>query len=490
MALFHEHHHHDHHHHQKNTDRQKQEPRNVERTMYFLDNLGAMERSDKNKFEQYMVAFYSKQKQQKEGGYVSTDPEKFANLLEDHCVESMTLRQAHDTSRRRIVELESELVEMRAKKQAESFIFPLNNTNPFASPVAAKAMGNNSTPLTSINMVHLEENRRHERQAALAIAEHDAVLIRKLEGEIVSLRSQHESDVRLVKDCAERVTKLLRENEEKEMRLSLSETAAQRLQTQITSMTDQLRTVELHLQHEKSSNLSRLDEKRIVKDDTLHNLLTVDATNNGGIEKYLVNPNESESMAKVRAENIRLRAALAHETNRLRDQEEAFVRVKVSAEEITLLEAEEIARLETELDKALDDKEHWQKRCKTAEHQFLLLQQEYQELVKSINPQRSAISLENNKDMSNRGTPMRNSQKSNYEDSSAYLGITNSSSYQPNHLSMSTPHSTPHSYDRQGQQYGSNIREHLEGTSSTNLPNLLERMQDFETRLQKPMFER
>ena len=70
MALFHEHHHHDHHHHQKNTDRQKQEPRNVERTMYFLDNLGAMERSDKNKFEQYMVAFYSKQKQQKEGGYV------------------------------------------------------------------------------------------------------------------------------------------------------------------------------------------------------------------------------------------------------------------------------------------------------------------------------------------------------------------------------------------------------------------------------------
>ena len=467
--------------------------------MNFHDHLGAMERS--NKFEQNMVAFYSQQKQQKGagGGYVvpvSTDPEKLANLIEDHCVESMTLRQAHDTSRRRIVELESELVEMRAKKQAESFIFPLNNTNPFASPIAAKAIGNHSSPLTSINMVHLEENRRHERQAALAIAEHDAVLIRKLESEIVSLRSQHENDVRLVKDCAERVNKLLQENDEKEMRLSLSESVVQRLQAQITSMTDQLRTVELHLQHEKSSNLSRLDEKRIVKDDTLQNLLSADPTNNQGFEKYLVNPNESESMAKVRAENIRLRAALAHETNRLRDQEDAFVRVKVSAEEITLLEAEEIARLETELDKALDDNEHWQKRCKTAEHQSLLLQQEYQELVKSFNTQRSGTTLEKNKDVFTTGTPMRNSQKSNHENTNAYLGMTNNSMYphyQQNSFPTSSPHSTSQSYGRQGSQsYGGDIHKSntSEGTSTTHIPSLLERMQDFETRLQKPMYER
>jgi hypothetical protein len=41
--------------------------------------------------------------------------------------------------------------------------------------------------------------------------------------------------------------------------------------------------------------------------------------------------------------------------------------VRASAEEITLLEAEEIARLEAELDRCNEEKEQWQKKCKAAE---------------------------------------------------------------------------------------------------------------------------
>ena len=375
--------------------------------MFFDTQLGAQERA--NDFDNQMRRYYQQQRQLQENhhasaGPLSTNEERLAGLIEDHCVDTMTLRQAHDSSRRRIVELESELAEMRAKKQAEAYVWG-GSSNPFGSPVAVKSLtGYAGEP-------HMEENRRHERQAALAIAEHDAVLIRKLEGELVALRSQHETDVRLVKECAERVDSLLRENEEKAMRVSLSDAAAQRLQAQIHTLTDRLRTAELLLQHEKSSNLSRMDSLRR-DDDAVLRLMDADSAAAASFEKYLTGPNESESMARVRAENARLRAALAHESKRLREQEDAFTRVKLSAEEITVVEAQEIARLERELDKCLDDKEHWQKRAKSAEFDLLQLQQRYQELLRDKDTEggtRSGNSSSSSSGGGSNSTPTRTS---------------------------------------------------------------------------------
>lgn len=463
--------------------------------MFFDDRLSAMERFDNNSFDSKMRAFYSAQKttgsssssyQQRTNSYpLSTDPEKLVGLIEDHCVDAMALRQAHDSSRRRINELESELVELRAKKQAEAFIFPTGSAtgnNPFSSPISAKTFGNGSSPLTATNMVHLEENRRHERQAALAIAEHDAVLIRKMEGELVSLRSQHGNDVRLVKDCAERVTNLLRDNEEKDRRISISDMAVQRLQSQLNTLTDQLRTAELLLQHEKSSNLSRMDSR---KDEAMDRLLREDTSASHSFEKYLTNPNESESMARVRAENVRLRAALSYESQRLREQEDAFTRVKVSAEEITLLEAEEIARLETELDKCLDDKEHWQKRAKVAELELLHTQQKFQEYVKhemtqgeltyARTEERGAVqSPGRNKHSGAMGLSTNLDDEASLDDAS-YPGTTYSPSYSRH----------PMSYDetRNGDW------EYKRSSDFPSLAEVSERVQDFESRLKRPIFE-
>jgi hypothetical protein len=74
-----------------------------------------------------------------------------------------------------------------------------------------------------------------------------------------------------------------------------------------------------------------------------------------------------DELTSLRRENARLKHQLHRERSMCRGQEEALNKVRSSAEEITLLEAEEIARLEVELDRSMEEKEHWQRRCKAAE---------------------------------------------------------------------------------------------------------------------------
>ena len=68
----------------------------------------------------------------------------------------------------------------------------------------------------------------------------------------------------------------------------------------------------------------------------------------------------------LRAENAKLLNDLEKERELLRRQEKALDQVRTSAEEITLLEAEEIVRLETELEICSDLKDEWEKKCKNA----------------------------------------------------------------------------------------------------------------------------
>ena len=118
----------------------------------------------------------------------------------DIVVDNNQLNDAYSAALRRINELESELSELRVKR----------NNNTVQSLVSTS--------------FQLEENLKTERQATQAIAEHDTVLIHGLEKELKSLRSRHESDLIILSECSQKEIELKRmiQNKDKEI-LKLNE---------------------------------------------------------------------------------------------------------------------------------------------------------------------------------------------------------------------------------------------------------------------------
>jgi hypothetical protein len=75
-------------------------------------------------------------------------------------------------------------------------------------------------------------------------------------------------------------------------------------------------------------------------------------------------------------ENGILKDTLEKNKQLIENQEKTLERVRTSAEEITLLEAEEIARLEVEMENLKVEKEKWMSLCHRHETQLELLKQE------------------------------------------------------------------------------------------------------------------
>ena len=55
----------------------------------------------------------------------------------------------------------------------------------------------------SPDISQIEENRRRERRAALAVADHDQAIILHLEKEVERLQAQHEHDMDLVRNLSD-----------------------------------------------------------------------------------------------------------------------------------------------------------------------------------------------------------------------------------------------------------------------------------------------
>ena len=66
------------------------------------------------------------------------------------------------------------------------------------------------------NDVQLESNLRSERQAAMALAEHDSKIIKDLEDEVANLKNKRESEQRLNGELVEKVSVLMKTLDSKE----------------------------------------------------------------------------------------------------------------------------------------------------------------------------------------------------------------------------------------------------------------------------------
>lgn len=371
---------------------------------------------DREKFDLKLQKYYSNQRSSNLRTNLSLKgPETFASLIEDHCVDTLALREANHSARRRISDLESELAEIKAKRDAESSVYQQDRRSGSSVFLALSHVPALKPTCDS----HVEQNRKGERQAALAIAEHDANLIQQLEEEVVNLRSQHECDAKLVKDATEAITILLKEVAEKDLKISDQDAVSAAMTTKVNQLTEHMQSAQLLIQsgirdHQlvldyalsspKSANerptidIPRCSPNRAGPQDhpdrpSSSRILTKSQNSPTGTSEYLSSTEWRRLSPKVvpchernetvenhlRIQNAELLEMLQKERALLRWQEAALNEVRASAEELTLLEAEEIARLEFELDACVIEKNNWERECKIALSSMQMLQQQQQQ---------------------------------------------------------------------------------------------------------------
>jgi hypothetical protein len=417
----------------------------------FEDELNKV---DSDNFDAKLQAYYSNKKSSNDISQHIQSPllfgsENLSLFIEDHCADTIALREANNSMRRRITDLDSEMIELKVKKDIENPKSPFE-TGHNGSPVSTTSTSNGSVS-------QIDENRRRERQAQLAIAEHDANLIRRLETELIRLETQHEVDVKLVSDNAERISNLLLDNEEKDLRLVYNDAATLRLDAQIKHLSDQLKSHESLLENERLLLVNEKNNHKITMDASRSRILASGGSISQSLKRQEGNKSQSHSLAStshatshestprserrynastasaehkqihnasnhkdkqlmsnfrtsnsfpgplklfpkdseeneknlhpdhLRIENAVLLEELESVRDLVRRQENALNQVRTSAEEITLLEAEEIARLETELESCRSEKDDWRQRCKSAEIQVKHLLKQQMQLEELMN---------------------------------------------------------------------------------------------------------
>jgi hypothetical protein len=156
--------------------------------------------------------------------------ENVVNLLSQRDLTYEQLRAANEEAHNRIGELQSELTILKVKQDS-------NNSS--YENLLLKNQRHGS--------LQLEENLKRERQAAQAIAKHDAALITNYEKEIERLQDTHHADTLLISECSERVSELMRIVEEKNKELERQHQSLVAAQQHVEVLTDRISKQEILL---------------------------------------------------------------------------------------------------------------------------------------------------------------------------------------------------------------------------------------------------
>lgn len=173
------------------------------------------------------------------GATTDEEAERIVNILHDRDMTYEQLRAANADAHNRVSELQAELALLKAKQEANetSYDHLLHKNQRLGS-------------------LQLEENLKRERQAAQAIAQHDAALISKYEKEIERLKDIHNADASLISECADRVAELMKVVEEKNKQLESKNQALEASQRQTDVLTDRLSKQEVLLIKNEASHKS------------------------------------------------------------------------------------------------------------------------------------------------------------------------------------------------------------------------------------------
>jgi hypothetical protein len=156
--------------------------------------------------------------------------ENVVNLLSQRDLTYEQLRAANEEAHNRIGELQSELTILKAKQDS--------NESSYENILLKNQR---------LGSLQLEENLKRERQAAQAIAKHDAALITNYEKEIERLQDTHHADTLLISECSERVSELMKIVEEKNKELERQHHSLIAAQQHVEVLTDRISKQEILL---------------------------------------------------------------------------------------------------------------------------------------------------------------------------------------------------------------------------------------------------
>lgn len=405
--------------------------------------------------------------EQKCNSLIAYSPEKTDSSSDEIAFE--IARGENDILRKKIADLEAEMLKLKAKSVKQDI------TDEIVGPLSPNSSRMNVFFNNSFDLTQMEENRRHERQIASTIADHDAKLIDRLKDEVHQLSLQHEHDLIVVGEYEVRLTDIIKKidgnyggsvdnlDDVKSMIIALRE----KLKIQVSKeelerkrnffvnygiledSKDQLKegsslfndTEYPHFPHDRNEiELNRSQEyinyvqdapstpdpKEKIKEGSQNSSSVSHAISQSTSSSSSMIPNsmtnsslfspftreqlrqisgqgnfigssrnfprkqpswmwdESQSGAptldikweeveNLRRENQTIRDQLKAEREMFKTQEIILENLKSSTEEITLLEAEEMARLVRELERLSTEKNQWKEKCHDLEYEFTRL---------------------------------------------------------------------------------------------------------------------
>ena len=224
----------------------------------------------------------------------------------------------------------------------------------------------------------IEENRRKERSAMQAIAEHDAKVILELEETVKSLQVHLNLDKSLVSNCTGKISGMIEESDKKDVIIVQLSDKCANLQQHLDVANTKLKQQDLALLQKSisytipssSSKLATAHRQLDLANATDGNSsvasegargLTAEELHSFGVQQGWDELNKLRLLKKSMADELEKRAVI------IKTQEEALRRVKSTVEDITILEAAEIAKLEQQLELALNDAASLRKKCRDLE---------------------------------------------------------------------------------------------------------------------------
>jgi chromosome segregation ATPase len=158
-----------------------------------MEEIAALKRSN---FDLKMQVFYLNSKQSKEphlsGEELNDTDASSVNSYGDRNIDILALREQEEYSKRKIQELEAEVLQLQLLRDNEAIEYQKLLQSQPNETIAA-----------------LEDRFNRERAVAKTVAEHDAALIERLQAEVESLQKQHDEDKKLVDSCTSKVTGLM-----------------------------------------------------------------------------------------------------------------------------------------------------------------------------------------------------------------------------------------------------------------------------------------
>lgn len=292
--------------------------------------IATLERSE---FQLKMQVFYLHKKLSESSQNANEDEDlsvSSVNLMEDRSVDVLTLREDLDYAKRRIVDLESEVLQLQLLRDNEALEYQ-------------KLM--QLQPSTDVTL--LEDSRRREREVAKTIAEHDGALIAQLQSELATLQTQHDRDVTLVEDCTSRLADAMEQVEAKDLELLELRTSVADLTKKVGILTDTARQQEQLL-----SDVSLRQAAQLRSEAT-------DAELEGN---------------RIEIASLKEQLELQKTTNAI--QTEALVQLRAVASEMGQFENDELSRLGAELGLCHVEKDRAQLAVQKLEHENLVLQRQ------------------------------------------------------------------------------------------------------------------